>query len=98
MSSPLTHILKILQSDNGREFVNCVIHELIEDWPGEVTIISSRLRHPQSQGLIERGNAKVEEMLACQFYDEKPIAPLGQHGCLRFSVSCLHDCSVIINT
>ena len=63
---------KILQSDNGREFVNCVIHELIEDWPGEVTIISGCPRHPQSQGLIERGNAKVEEMLACRFHDKKP--------------------------
>ena len=63
---------KILQSDNGREFVNSIIHKLVADWPGEVTIINGRPRHPQSQGLIERGNAKVEEMLACRFHDGDP--------------------------
>ena len=58
---------KLLQSDNGREFVNSVIDNLVKDWPGEVTVINGRARHPQSQGLIEHGNAKVEEMLACRF-------------------------------
>ena len=58
---------KILQSDNGREFVNSTVCNLVEDWLGEVTIINGRARHPQSQGLVERGNAKVEEMLACRF-------------------------------
>ena len=59
---------KILQSDNGREFVNGIVKKLVEDWPGEITIINGRARHPQSQGLVERGNAKVEEMLASRFY------------------------------
>jgi transposase InsO family protein len=59
---------KILQSDNGREFVNTIVHKLVEDWPGEVTIVNGRARHPQSQGLVERGNAKVEEILACRFH------------------------------
>lgn len=58
---------KILQSDNGREFVNTIIHKLVQDWPGEITVVNGRARHPQSQGLVERGNAKVEEMLACRF-------------------------------
>ena len=58
---------KILQSDNGREFVNTIVHKLVQDWPGEVTIVNGRARHPQSQGLVERGDAKVEEMLACRF-------------------------------
>jgi transposase InsO family protein len=40
---------KILQSDNGREFVNTIVHKLVEDWPGEVTIVNGRARHPQSQ-------------------------------------------------
>jgi len=58
---------KILQSVNGREFVNSTVRNLVEAWPGEITIINGRARHPQSQGLVERGNAKVEEMLACHF-------------------------------
>ena len=61
---------KILQSDNGREFVNSIVDKIVDDWPGEVTIINGRPRHPQSQGLIERGNAKVEELLACRFHCE----------------------------
>ena len=58
---------KILQSDNGREIVNGIVRKLVEDWPGEITIINGRAQHPQSQGLVERGNAKVEEMLASRF-------------------------------
>ena len=60
---------RILQSDNGREFVNAVIHKLVEDWPGEITTVNGRARHPQSQGLVERANAKVEQMLGCRFYE-----------------------------
>ena len=62
---------KVLQSDNGREFVNTIIHQVVADWPGEVTIINGRPRHPQSQGLVERGNGKVKEMLACRFLNNK---------------------------
>ena len=61
---------KILQSDNGREFVNGIVRKLLDDWPGEITIVNGRARHPQSQGLVERGNAKVEEMLACRFHTQ----------------------------
>ena len=62
---------KILQSDNWREFVNSVVKKLIEEWPGEITIINGRVRHPQSQDLVERGNAKVEEMLASRFHAQR---------------------------
>jgi transposase InsO family protein len=61
---------KILQSDNGREFVNGIVRKLLDDWPGEITIVNGRARHPQSQGLVERGNAKVEEILACRFHTQ----------------------------
>ena len=61
---------RILQSDNGREFVNAIIRKVVKEWPGEVTIVNGRARHPQSQGLVERGNAKVEQMLACRFHSE----------------------------
>ena len=60
---------KVLQSDCGREFVNALIHKLVENWPGEVTIVNGRPRHPQSQGAVEKGNAKVEEMLASRFHN-----------------------------
>ena len=56
----------ILQSDNGHEFVNGIVRKLVKDWPGEITIINGHARHPQSQRLVERGNSKVEEMLACR--------------------------------
>ena len=53
-------VLKILQSDNGREFVNKVMRECLRVWPGEVVIINGRPRHSQSQGLVEKGNHLVE--------------------------------------
>lgn len=51
--------------------MNSTVHKLIEDWPGEIAIVNGRARHPQSQGLVERGNAKVEEMLACRFVSNR---------------------------
>ena len=53
---------KILQSDNGREFVNEIIEELVRLWP-ECVILHGRHRHPQSQGSIERSNQDIELML-----------------------------------
>jgi len=49
---------KILQSDNGREFVNSVINELKDLWP-ECVIVHGHPRHPPSQGSIERSNQDV---------------------------------------
>lgn len=46
---------RILQSDNGKEFVAGVIKELASVWSG-MMIINGRPRHPQSQGCVERGN------------------------------------------
>lgn len=53
---------RILQSDNGREFVAKVITDLTKWWPG-LLIVNGRPRHPQSQGLVERGNAVVQQLL-----------------------------------
>ncbi|CAF5046794.1 unnamed protein product [Rotaria sp. Silwood1] len=53
---------RILQSDNGREFVAKVILDLTKLWPG-LLIINGRPRHPESQGLVERGNAVVQQLL-----------------------------------
>ena len=53
---------KILQSDNGREFVAKVINKIANLWP-VLVIIHGRPRHPQSQGCIERGNGDLQVKL-----------------------------------
>jgi len=53
----------ILQSDNGREFVNSTITELHNMWD-DVKIVHGKPRHSQSQGSVERANRDVEDMLA----------------------------------
>ena len=52
----------VLQSDNGREFVNSIIEELKEYWP-ELHIVHGKPRHSQSQGSVERANGDVEKMI-----------------------------------
>ena len=52
----------ILQSDNGREFVNSVITELSAMWDG-LKIVHGKPRHSQSQGSVERANRDIEDML-----------------------------------
>ncbi|CAF3516230.1 unnamed protein product [Rotaria sp. Silwood1] len=53
---------RILQSDNGKEFVAKVIRDLKKTWP-DLIIINGRPRHPQTQGLVERGNQTLESAL-----------------------------------
>lgn len=53
-------LTKILQSYNGREFVNEIVKETLTLWPGQVVIINGCPRHSQSQGLVEKGNHCVE--------------------------------------
>ena len=40
--------------------------DIFRDWPGgsDVTIIHGRPRHPQSQGLVERGHQLIQSRLA----------------------------------
>ena len=61
---------KIFYSDNGREFVNNLIRATFEKWGGDVTFVSGRPRHSQSQGLVERGNCTVEQKIAAMKEDE----------------------------
>lgn len=61
---------KILQSDNGREFVNSIINDLKELWP-DCVIVHGRPRHPQSQGSVERSNQDIENMLRAWMKDNK---------------------------
>lgn len=58
----------ILQSDNGREFVNSVISELANLWP-ELKIVHGKPRHSQSQGSVERANQDIENMIASWMKD-----------------------------
>ena len=65
---------KILQSDNGLEFKNANVLNLIKDWNGECTLIYGRPRHPQTQGLTEQASGTVERQLGAlmvQFKNEK---------------------------
>lgn len=52
----------IIQSDNGREFVNKIISELVNLWTG-IKIIHGKPRHSQSQGSVERANQDVQNMI-----------------------------------
>ena len=52
----------ILQSDNGREFVNKIITELTTLWP-DLKLVHGRPRHPQSQGSVEKANDEVHKQL-----------------------------------
>ena len=62
---PYLGLPRIIHSDNGREFVNRVIREVVKDWGGEdVMFVNGRPRHSQSQGLVEQGNATIERHIA----------------------------------
>ena len=62
----------ILQHDNGREFCNNVIGETLNLWPGgNVKIITGRLRHPRTQGLVEQVHNSLQRLLASKRV-EKP--------------------------
>ena len=62
---------KILHSDNGREFVNEIVANVVKEWPGEVTIVNGRPRNPKCQGLIEQGNGMVEKLLGIRLLEAK---------------------------
>ena len=82
---------KILQSNTEMEFVNSIVRKLVDDWPGEITIINGHAQQLLSQSIIERGNAKVEDMLACSLHTqggELRMKIHGHHGFQKFNV-CL---------
>ena len=53
---------KIPQSDNGHEFISKMITDLTKLWPG-LSILNGRPRHSHSQGLAERSNFVVQQLL-----------------------------------
>lgn len=53
----------LLHSDNGREFNNRQLLEMLaEFWP-ETHIAHGKPRHSQSQGAVERANREIQDML-----------------------------------
>ncbi len=60
----------VLQSDNGREFVNSIIDELKVMWP-QLSIVHGKPRHSQSQGSVERANQDVEGMIQAWMADNE---------------------------
>nr|XP_022912037.1 KRAB-A domain-containing protein 2-like [Onthophagus taurus] len=59
----------ILQSDNGREFANKIVENLISMWTG-LKIIHGKPRHSQSQGSVERANQDIQNILMTWMKDE----------------------------
>ena len=40
-----------------------LVEEVLKVWPGKVVIIRGRPRHPQTQGLVEKGNDTAKKMI-----------------------------------
>ncbi len=59
---------RILHCDNGSEFGGEVVAMLARQFPG-TQMVHGRPRHPQTQGLVERGNRSVKEVLAKKLQD-----------------------------
>nr|BDT63163.1 MAG: integrase-like protein [Hemigrapsus takanoi nimavirus] len=61
---------KILQSDNGNEFVGAPLTSMMQTFWPETELIRGSPRHPQSQGSVEKANGDVKMML-CGLMREK---------------------------
>ena len=53
-----------LQCDNGAEFIGSELKILLQESFPQVKVVHSRPRHPQTNGLIERGNQTLEARIA----------------------------------
>ena len=51
----------ILQSDNGREFVNQVVTKICASW-NRVKIVHGKSRRSQLQGFVEKANMDIKHM------------------------------------
>ena len=61
---------RILQTDNGREFCNTNIQNVLQKWP-DCKFVHGKPRQSQSQGSVERANQDVENMLFAWMRDNK---------------------------
>ena len=79
---PIFGLPSILHSDNGKEFVNQLITEIVESWPGTVQLVSGRPRPLQSQGLVEQAHYTLERMLSAKITEGAIVNHhLGHCGC-----------------
>ena len=72
---PVMGLPSILQSDNGREFVNNLIQEVLATWPGQVQLVSGCPRHPQSQGLVEQAHYTLKRMISAKIVESGSKSP-----------------------
>ena len=63
---PYFGIPKIFHTDNGREFANSIIENLIDSWQSDIQIIHGQPHHPQTKGVIEQAHRTLEQKLATQ--------------------------------
>ena len=77
---------QMLQSDNGKEFVAQVIKEVVAIWP-HCKILHGRLRHPESQGSVERANGDVKNMIRAWMIDNDSTR--WSQGCYKVQVSTI---------
>eukprot|EP00731_Ephydatia_muelleri_P011035 Em0005g1621a len=63
---PYFGVPRILHSDNGQEFVNMVIVDLLKCWNSNIQLVSGRPRHPQSRGLVERAHQTLHKKMAAE--------------------------------
>ena len=52
-----------------------MIKEILNDWPGQVQLVSGRPRHPQSQGVVEQAHYTLERMLSAKVAEQKSCKP-----------------------
>ncbi|CAG8627028.1 6425_t:CDS:2, partial [Paraglomus occultum] len=76
----------ILQCDNGKEFTG-IMNKLEDLWPN-LRIIHGRPRHPQSQGLVERGNAILKKKIAKWMETHKRTDWTSALGRVVYAMNC----------
>ena len=60
----------ILHSDNGREFKNEILFSTLSEKCPTLKIIHGKLRHPESQGAVERANRNIKDALFTAMHDK----------------------------
>ena len=83
----------ILQSDNGSEFAANISTELKQLWPG-MKLVHGKLRHPQSQGSVERANGDIKDMLVAWLSDNNSIYWTSRIKFVQFHKNSAHHAGI----